>query len=170
MVQDYEAIAARLKKYRQKIGKTQDEMGQIIGIGQYYGNIERCQEYPSDLVFVKISEMLNINYDWLLTGQGDIPDVMIHAPGHEQKGELIQKKDDQPVDKKATKVINLNAAPERPACIQLLEFINLNQLKEIGFYLSGLNQGRGDLLPLGDHHLSNLWQAIKIIDEIKGTE
>lgn len=34
-------------------------------------------------------------------------------------------------------------------------------LKEIALYLEGLKAGKGDLLPLGTIHLSELWKVVK---------
>jgi hypothetical protein len=34
-------------------------------------------------------------------------------------------------------------------------------LKEIALYLEGLKAGKGDLLPLGTLHLSELWKVVK---------
>ena len=38
--------------------------------------------------------------------------------------------------------------------------IEIASLERIAFYLEGVKQGKGDLLPLGFHDLEQLWNAI----------
>jgi hypothetical protein len=50
------------------------------------------------------------------------------------------------------------ARPEQEKVI-----VNVRSLKEIAIYLSGLKDGRGNLLPLGTIVLDDLWNAIKYL-------
>ncbi len=69
-----EGIQKRLKSFRNHLGKSQNEIGDICKIGRfYYGNIERGQDNYSDLVIIKIAEKLNIDPVWLLHGSGISP-------------------------------------------------------------------------------------------------
>ena len=43
---------------------------------------------------------------------------------------------------------------------------NIESLKQIAFYLSGLKDGKGNLLPLGTVVLEDLWDAIKYLQGI----
>ncbi len=43
--------------------------------------------------------------------------------------------------------------------------INVNSLKEIAIYLQGIKDGKGDLLPLGNIVLEDLWEAINILNK-----
>ena len=39
--------------------------------------------------------------------------------------------------------------------------IRVNSIRDIALYLEGIKQGRGgDILPLGTHHLEELWGAM----------
>ena len=70
---DYEGVACRLKKYRNKAGMSQNDMGELFGIGQYYGNIERCSERPSMAILIRIAEKIKVDVDWLVEGKGEEP-------------------------------------------------------------------------------------------------
>ena len=41
--------------------------------------------------------------------------------------------------------------------------VNTNSLKDLAIYLSGIKDGKGDLLPLGTIVLDDLWNAIKYL-------
>ena len=41
--------------------------------------------------------------------------------------------------------------------------LELQQLREVAFYLEGLKKGQGNLLPLGTAHLETLWYAHKVL-------
>jgi len=47
--------------------------------------------------------------------------------------------------------------------------INVHSLRDIAIYLQGIKDGKGNLLPLGNVVLDNLWDAISILNK-KGTE
>ena len=66
-------IANRLKAIRNQKGWNQTEMGAMLGMNAYYGNIERCQDRYSDMVIINIAEKLDIDQNWLLTGEGVSP-------------------------------------------------------------------------------------------------
>lgn len=38
-------------------------------------------------------------------------------------------------------------------------------LVKIGYFLEGMKQGKGDVLPLGDNDLNNLWLIVKWIQK-----
>lgn len=38
---------------------------------------------------------------------------------------------------------------------------NPRELRDIALYLEGIKKGQGNLLPLGESHLENLWRTIK---------
>jgi len=40
------------------------------------------------------------------------------------------------------------------------EIIDINSLKELAIYLEGIKHGKGNLLPLGTNHLTELWHTI----------
>ena len=42
--------------------------------------------------------------------------------------------------------------------------INTQSLKDLAIYLSGIKDGKGNLLPLGTIVLDDLWDAIKYIE------
>lgn len=42
--------------------------------------------------------------------------------------------------------------------------IDTKQLGDIAIYLTGLKDGKGNLLPLGTAHLEELWNAIKYLN------
>lgn len=43
------------------------------------------------------------------------------------------------------------------------EIVNVNSLKDLAIYLSGVKDGKGNLLPLGNIVLDDLWKAIKYL-------
>lgn len=43
--------------------------------------------------------------------------------------------------------------------------ISSQQLKELAIFLEGLKKGSGNLIPLGETHLENLWEAVKYFQE-----
>ena len=84
MSKDYTEIGTRLKRVRTRLGLTQNEMGDHLGIGQSYGNIERGSVATSDAQFVSICNRLSLDYDWLVTGIGKSPAVLeAHTPAPE---------------------------------------------------------------------------------------
>ena len=40
-------------------------------------------------------------------------------------------------------------------------------LKELAIYLEGIKQGKGNILPLGSHHIDVLWYAIDYLNKFK---
>ena len=44
--------------------------------------------------------------------------------------------------------------------------IDTKLLKELALYLEGFKEGKGNLLPLGDVHLWELWKVIGRVEEI----
>lgn len=70
-----DGLSVRMKGLRKKTGLSQDAIGGIIGIGQYYGNIERGQEIPWEPTLAKIAKYWGTTIEWLQTGEGDAPKV-----------------------------------------------------------------------------------------------
>lgn len=67
------SVAARLRHARKKRGKTQEDMALAIGKSQSsYAHYERGRNEPMRSTSMKICEYLKINFDWLLTGRGDM--------------------------------------------------------------------------------------------------
>ena len=52
---------------------------------------------------------------------------------------------------------------DEPASMEK-ELINTNSLNEIAIYLSGVKDGKGNLLPLGTIVLEDLWRTIKYLE------
>jgi hypothetical protein len=48
--------------------------------------------------------------------------------------------------------------------VQERKMINTQSLKDLAIYLSGLKDGKGNLLPLGTIVLEDLWNAISYLD------
>ena len=66
-------IAERIKDLRKnKLNLTQDEFSKTINISRSnLGSIETERVRPTERVLSDISTRLGIDYDWLLTGEGD---------------------------------------------------------------------------------------------------
>ena len=47
--------------------------------------------------------------------------------------------------------------------VQELKMINTQSLKDLAIYLSGVKDGKGNLLPLGTIVLEDLWDAVKYL-------
>jgi hypothetical protein len=47
--------------------------------------------------------------------------------------------------------------------VQERKMINTQSLKDLVIYLSGVKDGKGDLLPLGTIVLEDLWDAVKYL-------
>ena len=47
--------------------------------------------------------------------------------------------------------------------IQERKMINTQSLKDLAIYLSGMKDGKGNLLPLGTIVLDDLWDAVKYL-------
>lgn len=68
-----EMISKRLRAIRNIRGLSQEEMGKITGKNAYYGNIERNQDVYSDSIVIELAEKLEVDPNWLLTGEGTAP-------------------------------------------------------------------------------------------------
>jgi transcriptional regulator with XRE-family HTH domain len=92
---DHHQISDRLKAYRNLKGWNQTEMGAMLKLNAYYGNIERCQDRYSESIIIQIAEKLDIDPNWLLSGEG-VPPIpqklkpkipeLIPQPADETKG------------------------------------------------------------------------------------
>jgi len=47
--------------------------------------------------------------------------------------------------------------------VQERKMINTQSLKDLAIYLSGVKDGKGNLLPLGTIVLEDLWEAVKYL-------
>lgn len=64
-------IYTRIKEIRKKIGCTQKEFADTIGISQgHLSKIERGEYIPDKPILISIAYSYRINLDWLLTGEG----------------------------------------------------------------------------------------------------
>ena len=52
---------------------------------------------------------------------------------------------------------------EKTKPVQERKMINTQSLKDLAIYLSGLKDGKGNLLPLGTIVLDDLWDAVKYL-------
>ncbi len=73
---NHEEIGSRLKKVRQSLGLTQADMGSKLNIGSYYQRIERADDRASEHALLNLALNLDINYQWLLYGIGENPDMI----------------------------------------------------------------------------------------------
>lgn len=63
-------LAERIKKYREEIGMSQEELAHQAGLYRtYIGHLENAKYTPTAYVLYKISKALNIKTDELLPGQ-----------------------------------------------------------------------------------------------------
>lgn len=53
---------------------------------------------------------------------------------------------------------------EKTKPVQEKKMINTQSLKDLAIYLSGVKDGKGDLLPLGTIVLEDLWGAVKYLE------
>lgn len=51
---------------------------------------------------------------------------------------------------------------------QEIKVVDTKMLTDLAIYLSGLKDGKGNLLPLGTLHLENLWHTIKFLQGVSG--
>jgi transcriptional regulator with XRE-family HTH domain len=64
-------ISARIKEVREKLGLSQTEAAKKIGVHvQTLSKYERGEQSPSSDTIVAFMENLDINPEWLLTGEG----------------------------------------------------------------------------------------------------
>ena len=52
---------------------------------------------------------------------------------------------------------------EKTKPVQERKMINTQSLKDLAIYLSGVKDGKGNLLPLGTIVLDDLWDAVKYL-------
>ena len=63
----------RLKRIRQEIGLSQDELGSVLGISkQFFSNIENDRTKLNNDKLVLLCENYNVNINYLLTGKGEM--------------------------------------------------------------------------------------------------
>lgn len=63
------AIGQRMREERCKLGLSQEELAEIIGLSNYYiGQLERGERQMSLPTLVKISKCLHISLDYLVLG------------------------------------------------------------------------------------------------------
>jgi len=68
-------ISDRLKLIRKKVRYKQKELSDILGVTNgYICDLERGIKFPSKLLIKAYCSILNVNEEWLLTGQGKMFD------------------------------------------------------------------------------------------------
>jgi len=71
-------IGSRLKDARKLRGISQDSLAEQLGFSRgVITNIERNKTVPTQLVLNGICQLLNINQEWLATGNGKIEDAQV---------------------------------------------------------------------------------------------
>jgi hypothetical protein len=63
--------------------------------------------------------------------------------------------------------LNHNNMKDNEPC-QVRQKVNTNSLKDLAIYLSGVKDGKGNLLPLGTVVLDDLWNAIRYLNGDSG--
>ncbi|MEG1009557.1 MAG: helix-turn-helix transcriptional regulator [Clostridia bacterium] len=67
-----ELFGKKIKEYRENLGYTQFALGDMIGVSQnFLGDIERGKKLPSLEVLVKLSNILKVSLDTLLSNSLD---------------------------------------------------------------------------------------------------
>ena len=80
-----EAVAYRLKLFRNLLGFSQKELAQIIGFSQRaVSHWEKAESDIPTVALKKLKAKLGLNIDWLLTGEGE--------PFIQPKEEPVKKK------------------------------------------------------------------------------
>ncbi|MEI7474703.1 MAG: S24 family peptidase [bacterium] len=68
-------IAERLKQVQKDFNLTQIKFAEIAGLSQsIISKYLKEERFPSESILYKIANELNISYDWLMTGTGDMKD------------------------------------------------------------------------------------------------
>ena len=66
-------IGERIKKIRQSVGKTQQELADDLNLKRNtIATYEMGKSDPSDRTIADICRLYNVNEDWLRTGEGDM--------------------------------------------------------------------------------------------------
>ena len=70
---DVEGIGERVKTIRKRYGLTQTEFAQRMAFSRsQVGVVEKGRSNPSMEFLQKVAEVYEVNYDWLMTGVGEI--------------------------------------------------------------------------------------------------
>lgn len=63
----------RLKKIRQELNLSQEDMGNALGFSrQYLSNLENDRDILNNEKLVKLFQTYNVSIDWLLSGNGNM--------------------------------------------------------------------------------------------------
>ena len=66
-------IGARIKAVRLNAGLTQQAFSDSLGVSQgYLSDLEKEIKTPSDTLLIALSNLYEINMDWLLSGKGEL--------------------------------------------------------------------------------------------------
>ena len=66
---DYLSIGTRIRKCRQDMEMTQNQLAKRIGVtGSFVGHIERAEKVPSLETVARLSAELGVTMDWLVFG------------------------------------------------------------------------------------------------------
>lgn len=78
-------IGVRIKKIRQSVGKTQQELADDLNLKRNtIATYEMGKSEPSDRTIADICRLYNVNEDWLKTGEGNM--FIELAPDEELEG------------------------------------------------------------------------------------
>lgn len=86
-------IGSRIKKIRDKSGMNQDQFGAVLGVVKSsVSGYETGDGFPTIENLVKIAEVGNVSFDWLITGKDAIPSPekqpITYPLGEDEQGAL----------------------------------------------------------------------------------
>ncbi len=68
-----DTIGERLRFLRKRLGLSQKEMAQKLGISRVaLARYENNKRYPDTAILAKIAQILGVSLDWLVTGKGEM--------------------------------------------------------------------------------------------------
>ncbi len=79
---DNKNIGQRMRREREKLGLSREELAEIIGLSDYYvGQLERGERQMSLPVFVKVAGCLHVSLDYLVWSKDSHNDKYIRDEG-----------------------------------------------------------------------------------------
>ena len=98
-------IGKRFRLIREKIGLTQTDFGEKLGIQfQHVSKYERGESVPTWENLRKLNDLYDVNINWLLTGKGKM--FLSPITYSMEDGELIEKVKDLDSDSQIDEIIN----------------------------------------------------------------
>ena len=129
-------IAQRFREFRAKLGRRMKDLAKEIGISDVtISRYENGHQVPDSLVLRRISELTDLNIDWLLTGKGepikqkdrvDHPSLSLKSYTELPKGQIDRRR----CSNLRLFINNISSNPESQAAIQ--EMLGLGCLGELG--------------------------------------